>query len=130
MNTGGSGTWNAKIIGGREAPLGSIPYQVSLQDEYGHICGGSIIDSEFILSAAHCCHDDEFSVLAGLNNVRQPEDGAQKVEVDAFVNHPDYGDTDFVNDICVIRLRKPLSFGNETRTARIQLPPKGCSDDS
>ena len=44
----------AKIVGGQIAPS-PIPWQVSLQEVGGsHFCGGTILDTFTILSAAHC----------------------------------------------------------------------------
>lgn len=42
-----------KIVGGNECPKNSVPYQVSLNAGY-HFCGGSLISSQWVLSAAHC----------------------------------------------------------------------------
>ena len=49
---------NAKIIGGQSAPS-PIPWQVYLQISFNSLgqsgrCGGTILDEETILSAAHC----------------------------------------------------------------------------
>ena len=121
--------WGSRIVGGQRAPLGSVPHQVSLQDvSSSHVCGGSIISDDIIISAAHCCSSPTpTAILAGLNNLDQPEDGAQKLEVDQVVIHPNYTDATLVNDICIIHLRKSLKIGNESRTGRIPLPPSDHS---
>lgn len=43
-----------RIIGGENARPGQFPYQVSLQCGNRHICGGSILNEKYILTAAHC----------------------------------------------------------------------------
>ncbi|XP_040390397.1 transmembrane protease serine 4 isoform X2 [Cygnus olor] len=43
-----------RVLGGRPAAIESWPWQVSLQYRTEHICGGSIIDPSWILTAAHC----------------------------------------------------------------------------
>uniref|UniRef100_A0A8C5WVA4 Peptidase S1 domain-containing protein n=1 Tax=Laticauda laticaudata TaxID=8630 RepID=A0A8C5WVA4_LATLA len=42
-----------KIVGGYTCQRNSVPYQVSLNIGY-HICGGSLIHDQWVLSAAHC----------------------------------------------------------------------------
>ena len=59
----------AEIVGGN-ITLSPIPWQVSVQFEGSHICGGTILDTYTILSAAHCFDDyggalDGFSIRAG-----------------------------------------------------------------
>uniref|UniRef100_A0A1I8AJQ7 Peptidase S1 domain-containing protein n=1 Tax=Steinernema glaseri TaxID=37863 RepID=A0A1I8AJQ7_9BILA len=43
-----------KIIGGQKVPPGKHPYFASLANRSGRFCGGSIIGTHFILTAAHC----------------------------------------------------------------------------
>lgn len=52
--TFGIGVPESKIVGGKDALSGQFPYQVSLRKNKSHFCGGSIIDSRTILTAAHC----------------------------------------------------------------------------
>ena len=59
----------AEIVGGQIAPS-PIPWQVSVQIGSSHICGGTILDTFTILSAAHCFDAyggalDGFSIRAG-----------------------------------------------------------------
>ena len=42
------------IVGGFETTIDENPWQVSLQVNSEHNCGGSIIGNQWILSAAHC----------------------------------------------------------------------------
>uniref|UniRef100_A0A4X2LVH3 Peptidase S1 domain-containing protein n=1 Tax=Vombatus ursinus TaxID=29139 RepID=A0A4X2LVH3_VOMUR len=43
-----------KIIGGYTCEANSLPYQVSLNFFGQHICGGSLISDQWVVSAAHC----------------------------------------------------------------------------
>ncbi|KAF2889807.1 hypothetical protein ILUMI_16366, partial [Ignelater luminosus] len=46
---------NGRIVGGENANPGQFPYIVSLQSTSGsHSCGGSIINADTIVTAAHC----------------------------------------------------------------------------
>jgi len=48
-----------KIIGGSDAPDDRYPYMVSLQDPYSfetHICGGSLIAPDIVLSGVFVFH--------------------------------------------------------------------------
>lgn len=51
---------DARIVGGKEASLGDFPYQVAIYlfeaDNKSFICGGSIIDNNWILTAGHCTY--------------------------------------------------------------------------
>ena len=42
------------IVGGQEAEVNSIPWQVLIVYQYYPICGGTIIGPSTILTAAHC----------------------------------------------------------------------------
>lgn len=48
------GSPQGRIVGGVDATLGQFPHQISLRQSGSHICGGSIISRDVILTAAHC----------------------------------------------------------------------------
>lgn len=43
-----------QIVGGVPAEVGDFPYLVSMQLSGRHYCGGSLLDSTTVLTAAHC----------------------------------------------------------------------------
>lgn len=43
-----------RIFGGQEAKPGSWPWQVSLKHDGDHLCGGTLIHPEWIVTASHC----------------------------------------------------------------------------
>lgn len=68
----------SKIVTGVVAYEGRHPYQVSVRKNNKHICGGSILDSNHVLTAAQCVTNEEgklpfdlsnFSVLSGTNKI-------------------------------------------------------------
>ena len=122
---------HGKIVGGAPVAFGDAPFQVSLQlqrDNGLHFCGGSIIDPNFIITAAHCCDaasSEPLQVLAGLNTLSNPEDDFQKINVTDIIIHPDYDQYTLQADACILRLKDSLILSPERRTAMINLPPTG-----
>ncbi|KAL5273757.1 hypothetical protein ACFFRR_000480 [Megaselia abdita] len=104
-----------KIVGGSKV-TSPIPYQVSLQHSRNnaHFCGGSIISSEHVLTAAHCLkgqNKNRISVLAGVTNLKQKT--GSRHSVSKFVIHKNYKEL-VRNDIGVMKISPPFTFDNKT----------------
>ena len=56
------------IVGGEPAAAGDFPYIVSLQRNGRHFCGGSLLNANTVLTAAHCTVNQNatnFQIRAG-----------------------------------------------------------------
>ena len=59
------------IVGGSEADAHSWPWQVSLQSNSRHFCGGSLINNQWIVTAAHCVGQYEFYLLPSVSAIKK-----------------------------------------------------------
>ncbi|XP_077780065.1 transmembrane protease serine 12-like isoform X2 [Podarcis muralis] len=65
-------TEEERIVGGHDAEVGRWPWQVSLQvhhtnGRYLHVCAGSLIDYDSVLTAAHCIQNSTPLLLSDRN---------------------------------------------------------------
>ncbi|CAO1437133.1 unnamed protein product [Diamesa serratosioi] len=114
---------SGRIVGGRDATIEEFPFMVSLIWFGGHTCGGSVLNAQTILSAAHCTHGEHptsFSVRVGSSRVGT---GGQLVRVWRVHGHDFYDDTIWINDISILKLERHLVLSASVRA--IQLPTQG-----
>merc|ERR1712045_202166 len=103
-----------RIIGGEEAPKHEFPWQVSLKSFGSHICGGSIVNKNQILTAAHCCQGQLAaldSIVAGAHD-RNFENGHQNRGIYTMEFHENWNTPDFDHDICIVTLKEELDFSD------------------
>merc|ERR1739844_383626 len=102
---------NDKIVGGQEASPHQFPWQVGLFFD-GYFCGGSIITSKHILTAAHCA-DGVFKheVVIGAHEIRDP---SNKI-IDAYspTVHPEWDSYNLANDLAILELEEEIDFATE-----------------
>ncbi|CAL7934740.1 unnamed protein product [Xylocopa violacea] len=111
-----------RVVGGEEALPGRWPWMAAIflygskRTEFW--CGGSLIGSRYILTAAHCTRDHrqrpfaarQFTVRLGdIDLERNDEPSAPETyTVKQIHAHPKFSRVGFYNDIAVLELAKPV----------------------
>lgn len=113
----GSAPLNKKtrIVGGETADPGSWPWQVSLQRNGFHFCGGSLITEEYILTAAHCFQGSGYTtsglaVVLGEDSLSTSSSNQVSRSVSRIINHGGYDSDSNNNDISLLKLSSPVTF--------------------
>ncbi|XP_053666480.1 trypsin-7-like [Anopheles marshallii] len=114
---------NERIVGGFEANIADFPYQLSLRQNGAHICGASVISSNFALSAAHCTFPaPPVTAITLRGGSTDRTAGGVVFQAAEIINHPSYSDGSLDFDVCVIRITTSFVGAN---IAPIPLAPEG-----
>ncbi|KAM4904523.1 trypsin-2 [Sylvia borin] len=110
-----------KIVGGYTCAENAVPYQVSLNSGY-HFCGGSLISSQWVVSAAHC-YKYRIQVQLGKHNLALTESTQQFINSAKVIRHSGYSAYTLDNDIMLIKLATPAQLNKAVQTVAL---PTSC----
>ncbi|XP_008108629.2 ovochymase-1 isoform X1 [Anolis carolinensis] len=120
----------SRIIGGQISVPGGQPWQVSIKMGRSHFCGGSLIQDNIVVTAAHCVVDLDLKlvknlfVTVGEYSLRSRDEEEQNIQVSKIIPHPSFnrfGNMD--SDIALLFLKDRVRYGDEVQP--ICLPHKG-----
>ncbi|KAL4636286.1 coagulation factor VII-like [Arapaima gigas] len=102
-----------RAVGGNHCSRGHCPWQVLLEHKGKSLCGGALIHTEWVVTAAHCLDktdSKDLQVVAGEYDLWNGEEGSeQRIPVSRAIAHEGYNDTSGDSDIALVRLRRPIA---------------------
>lgn len=116
--------YGGRIVGGNETTIEVFPWIVSISGSGNHVCGGSIISAERVLTAAHCTVKYPAHLMAIRAGSTLHSSGGYIRNVKRFVRHPNY--SNFDHDIAILYLNVTLDTNLPTISI-IALPERKIS---
>ncbi|CAF3204398.1 unnamed protein product, partial [Rotaria sp. Silwood2] len=100
-----------RIVGGESAGTSTWGWAVSIFISGTSLCGGAILSSSWIITAAHCVNGiaaSQVTVYAGSNT----RFSGQSRVASSITVHPSYVSSTKINDIALIQLSTPLTMSS------------------
>ncbi|KAK4878893.1 hypothetical protein RN001_011399 [Aquatica leii] len=113
-------TADKRIVNGVLATTGKYPYQASLQTVAGntHFCGGSILKTRWIVTAAHCLDNRvaaDIKVVVGTLTLT----GGTSYLVTRFVQHSSYVASTRIYDAAIVQTTTAIVFSATVKALRL-----------
>jgi len=112
-----------RIVGGTQSYPKAWPWQVFF-DFGSYSCGGTLINSRWIVTAVHCTfrHPPNVLIRLGVTNLADPHVGEYRY-IERVVNHPEYSKPiDWNNDIALVEMNRPVIFTDSIRPLCLPSP--------
>lgn len=120
-----------EIVGGELASAGDFPFIVSLQRSGSHFCGGSLVNANTVVTAAHCSVGQSASSVTVRAGSLKRNSGGTLVGVSRIIVNPSYQSSSYNNDVAIWKLSTSIptssTIGYATLAAAGSDPAGGSS---
>lgn len=114
----------SKVVNGTDTVITKHPYMVSIRRNGGHSCGGTLLNKEWVLTAAHCLQSSLEGYSVQYANTFVSREGSNIVSVSEVIPHEDYLPTNqYIHDIGLIHLAEEIEY--PISDYRVRLPIQG-----
>lgn len=118
-----------RIIGGYAVDISQRPFQAAVYTNYNNpysFGGGVIISNEWIITAAHVVKDNNnktyppsnISVVTGYTSFNLGQ--LYSIPASQIIVHPNYNSSTFANDIALIKLSSPITYGTNRQPVMLR----------
>lgn len=112
--------WEGRIVGGSTARLGQFPYQASVRNMVNqHFCGGTVLNSRWILTAAHCVDRSDPVRTRVVVGAHHRINGGTTHTVSRIVLHEGWNSGLRTNDIALLQLATPVVFSSTVQAIAV-----------
>merc|ERR1719422_1137730 len=109
-----------RIVGGVVTEANEYPWQVGLVNTQGKtpFCGGTLISSQHVLTAAHCTAGKQtidIEILLGEHDIK--DNSFTRVAISKITDDKKYNKDNLQYDFSILTLTKPVTFTDKIRPA-------------
>ncbi|XP_063911248.1 chymotrypsin-1-like isoform X2 [Zophobas morio] len=121
---------NPRIVNGVNTYQNEFPQIVSLRYNNKHTCGATILNENFLLTAAHCVQLNviNYNVQYGLTHIIEGPNAPNVIGVSRLIPHENYLPVVILmgarNDVALVELKESLKFGTNVQPTKL---PKASS---
>jgi len=118
-----NGAPTEEIVGGTAASAGDFPFIVSLQRSGSHFCGGTLLNANTVLTAAHCAVGQTASNLQVRAGSLSRTSGGVVARVSSITVNPGYSASTYNGDLAIMKLA--TSIPTSSTISYATLPASG-----
>ncbi|KAM4825033.1 kallikrein-6 [Thomomys bottae] len=108
-----------KVVHGRPCDVDTHPFQAALFTSGHLLCGGVLVDRQWVLTAAHC-KKPQLQVYLGKHSLQHRESSEEMLPAARMVVHPGYDHHTHDNDLMLLRLARPVKLSRSIQPLQME----------